>query len=130
MRAALDTVADVVADRPGARGWAVLGDMLELGPDEQRLHREIGGHAARVLDGLVAVGPRGRWIADAARAGGLQRVATADDNGEAAELVERTLAPGAGDLLLLKASRGIALDRVVDRLMERSVAGRPTGGEA
>lgn len=122
---------DFLAETPGVRGrrLAVLGDMLELGPDEERLHREIGARAARVLDGLVAVGPRGRWIADAARAGGLERVATANDHAEAAEIVERTLAPGAGDLLLLKASRGIALDRVVDRLVERGVSERRAGGE-
>ena len=55
--------------RPGAQRYAVLGDMLELGPDEERLHREIGARAAGIVDGLLAVGERGRWIAEAARAG-------------------------------------------------------------
>ena len=102
--------------RVGRRRLAVLGDMLELGPEEERLHREIGAMAAHMVDGLVAVGPRGRWIADAARAEGLATVATAEDADDAVEAVERTLAPVAGDLLLAKASRGIGLDLLVERL--------------
>jgi UDP-N-acetylmuramoyl-tripeptide--D-alanyl-D-alanine ligase len=90
--------------------------MLELGPDEERLHREIGTRAAGVVDGLVAVGERGRWIADAARAAGLARVAVADDAHEAVAVVERELAPVVGDLLLVKGSRGVQLDRAVDAL--------------
>jgi UDP-N-acetylmuramoyl-tripeptide--D-alanyl-D-alanine ligase len=102
----------------GGRRMAVLGDMLELGPDEERLHREIGAAAARIVDGLVAVGPRGRWIADAARAAGLGTVLEADDAEAAAELLDRELAPGPGDLVLVKGSRGVALDRTVDRIAE------------
>jgi UDP-N-acetylmuramoyl-tripeptide--D-alanyl-D-alanine ligase len=114
-----------LADTPlpeGRRRLAVLGDMLELGADEEQLHRGIGERAAAVLDGLVTVGERGRWIAEAARAAGLRRVAEARDNDDAAELVERSLAPRVGDLLLLKASRGIGLDRLVETL-------RASGGE-
>ncbi len=111
MGAALDFLEETPL-RSGRR-YAVLGDMLELGPDEERLHRELGARAARVVDALVAVGPRARWIAEAARSAGLARVATADDAEGAAAVVERELLPGAGDLLLVKASRGIALDRLV-----------------
>jgi UDP-N-acetylmuramoyl-tripeptide--D-alanyl-D-alanine ligase len=102
----------------GRRRLAVLGDMLELGPDEERLHREIGAHAARAADGLVAVGERGRWIAEGARSAGATRVATADDADDAATVLERELAPGVGDLVLLKASRGIGLDRTVELLRD------------
>ncbi|MCV0403987.1 MAG: UDP-N-acetylmuramoyl-tripeptide--D-alanyl-D-alanine ligase [Chloroflexi bacterium] len=101
---------------PGGRRIAVLGDMLELGPDEERLHREIGARAAAVVDGLVAVGERGRWIAAAARDAGAGRVVEATDADEAAELLERDFAPGPGDLVLIKASRGIGLDRTVELL--------------
>ena len=118
---ALDFLAEtLVAD--GGRRIAVLGDMLELGPDEERLHREIGDRVARAADAIVAVGERGRWIAEAARAAGAARVLTADDAEEAAAVVERELAPGAADVVLLKASRGIGLDRAVDLLRE---GGRP-----
>lgn len=101
---------------PGRARYAVLGDMLELGPDEERLHREIGATAAGVADALVTVGERGRWIAEGARAAGLRRVTTVLDADEAVMAVERDLAPGVGDLLLVKGSRGIELDRLVAAL--------------
>jgi UDP-N-acetylmuramyl pentapeptide synthase len=89
--------------------------MLELGPDEERLHREIGALAARSADAIVAVGQRGRWLAEGARAAGA-RVATAEDADEAASVLERELAPSVGDVVLLKASRGIGLERAVEIL--------------
>jgi UDP-N-acetylmuramoyl-tripeptide--D-alanyl-D-alanine ligase len=104
------------------RRLAVLGDMLELGPDERALHERIGAEAATVLDGLVTVGERGRWIADAARAAGLAVVATAADAEEAREVVDLALAPRAGDVLLVKASRGVALDELVAALTGRPAA--------
>ena len=114
---ALDFLAETPLP-PGRRRIAVLGDMLELGPDEERLHREIGDRAARAADAIVAVGTRGRWIAEGARAAGATRVLDADDADDAAAVLERELAPGVGDLILLKASRGIALDRAVELLRE------------
>jgi UDP-N-acetylmuramyl pentapeptide synthase len=113
--AALAFLAETPVGDAGRR-LAVLGDMLELGPDEERLHREIGALAAGCVDALVAVGERGRWVADAAVGAGLGRVLLAGDADEAALVVERDLAPGPHDLLLLKASRGIGLDRTVELL--------------
>jgi UDP-N-acetylmuramoyl-tripeptide--D-alanyl-D-alanine ligase len=113
--AALDFLAET--PRPvGRRRLAVLGDMLELGPDEERLHREIGSKVAVVADALLAVGERGAWIADAASAAGLREVAQVHDVDEAVEAVERALAPGPGDVMLVKASRGVELDRLVAAL--------------
>ena len=112
--AALDFLAETPVPA-GRRRIAVLGDMLELGPDEERLHREIGAHAAEAADMIVAVGPRGAWIAEGAATGGA-RVATAADAEEAVAVLERDVAPGVGDVVLLKASRGIGLDRAVDVL--------------
>ncbi len=54
MRAALDALA---ATETSGRRVAVLGDMLELGPDAERYHREIGAHANGTVDLLVTVGP-------------------------------------------------------------------------
>ena len=113
--AALAFLAETPIDA-GRRRLAVLGDMLELGPDEERLHREIGDRAAEATDGLVAVGPRGRWIADAARAAGLPSVHEADDAEEAALTLDRELAPGPGDLVLVKGSRGVGLEVVAEAL--------------
>jgi UDP-N-acetylmuramoyl-tripeptide--D-alanyl-D-alanine ligase len=112
---------EFLAETPVGTGrrLAVLGDMLELGPDERSQHERIGAQAATVLDGLVAVGERGRWIADAARAGGLRTVATAADAADAREVVDRVLGPRAGDVLLVKASRGLALDELVAALTGR-----------
>jgi UDP-N-acetylmuramoyl-tripeptide--D-alanyl-D-alanine ligase len=104
----------------GRRRYAVLGDMLELGPDEERLHREIGAKAAAIVDGLLAVGERGRWIAEAARTAGLGRVDTAADVAEAAAAFDRAIPAGAGDLVLVKGSRGVELDRLVDALGGRT----------
>ena len=116
--AALGFLAETpVAD--GRRRIAVLGDMLELGPDEERLHNEIGAQAARSADAIVAVGQRGRWLAEGARAAGAAQVAMADDAEEAASVLEHELAPSVGDLVLLKASRGIGLERTVELLMGR-----------
>jgi len=112
MRAALDDLATSAA----GRRVAVLGDMLELGPDEDALHRGVGAHAAVTADALVAVGERGRWIAEAAAAAGMALVSHAADADEAASVLERDLAPGPGDVVLLKASRGIGLDRTVELL--------------
>jgi UDP-N-acetylmuramoyl-tripeptide--D-alanyl-D-alanine ligase len=110
--AALDFLAETPIG-PGRRRYAVLGDMLELGPDEEQLHRDIGSLAAKVVDGLLAVGERGRWIGEAATAAGLQRVALAHDVEEATDAFDRALGAGKGDVVLIKGSRGMELDRLV-----------------
>jgi UDP-N-acetylmuramoyl-tripeptide--D-alanyl-D-alanine ligase len=110
---------DFLAETPIASGrhrYVVLGDMLELGPDEERLHREIGSRAAAVADALLAVGERARWIADAATAAGLANVTHVRDVEEAIATIDRGLAPGTGDVVLVKGSRGVELDRLVTAL--------------
>ena len=103
---------------PGGRRIAVLGDMLELGPDEERLHAEIGAAAAGASDALVAVGSRGAWIAEGAEEAAGARVLRAEDADEAAAVLERELAPGPSDIVLVKASRGMGLDRTVELIVE------------
>jgi UDP-N-acetylmuramoyl-tripeptide--D-alanyl-D-alanine ligase len=114
---------DFLAETPlpvGRRRIAVLGDMLELGPDEERLHREIGARAAAAADAIVAVGPRGAWIAEGATAAGGVRVVLAADAEDGVAVLEREVAPSVGDVVLLKASRGIGLDLAVDLLRRSS----------
>jgi UDP-N-acetylmuramoyl-tripeptide--D-alanyl-D-alanine ligase len=107
MRAALDDLAR----HPGRR-VAVLGDMLELGPEEARFHAEVGAHAAAVgVDLLVPVGPRSRAMV--APFGG--DAAPARDAAEAATLVREHVRPG--DAVLVKASNGVGLGAVVDELL-------------
>jgi UDP-N-acetylmuramoyl-tripeptide--D-alanyl-D-alanine ligase len=107
MRAALD---DLAASASGRR-VAVLGDMLELGPDEARFHAEVGAHARAVgVDVLVAVGPRAAHFAD-----GYGEVIALPDAQAAAQAVPGLLQPG--DTVLLKASRGVGLE-VVAQVLE------------
>ena len=102
VRAALDALAE----HPGPK-LAVLGDMLELGPDEARFHAEVGAHArARGVDRLVAVGPRAAHMAEAFGAGA-HRV---PDAATAAELVPGLTGPG--EAVLVKASNGMGLSVV------------------
>jgi UDP-N-acetylmuramoyl-tripeptide--D-alanyl-D-alanine ligase len=106
MRAALDDLAGAAGRRV-----AVLGDMLELGPDAERYHAEIGSHAAaREIDLLVTVGDLAVAMADAF-AGEAYSVA---DAAEAAALLPELLNPG--DTVLVKASRGIGLEVVAEAL--------------
>jgi UDP-N-acetylmuramoyl-tripeptide--D-alanyl-D-alanine ligase len=107
MRAALD---DLAASASGRR-LAVLGDMLELGPDEGRFHAEIGDYAAqRGVDVLVTVGPLAARMGEAFD-GELHRVA---DAAGAAEVARELLRPG--DTMLVKGSRGVGLEVVAQRL--------------
>jgi UDP-N-acetylmuramoyl-tripeptide--D-alanyl-D-alanine ligase len=107
MRAALD---DLAASASGRR-LAVLGDMLELGPDEGRFHAEIGGYAAqRGVDVLVTVGPLAARMREAFE-GELHAVA---DAAGAATLARELLRPG--DTMLVKGSRGVGLEAVAQRL--------------
>jgi UDP-N-acetylmuramoyl-tripeptide--D-alanyl-D-alanine ligase len=110
MRAALD---DLAASASGRR-VAVLGDMLELGPDEVRFHEEIGAHARGAgVDLLVTVGPLAAAMG-AAFGGETIAVPRAAD-------VAGALGPrlGDGDTVLVKASRGVGLEVVARELASR-----------
>ena len=114
MRAALDLLAGL----PG-RHVAVLGEMRELGDAHEAAHRDVGA-AAVGLDLLVVVdgGPGGAavGIADGALDAGMapERILVASDAADAVRLVRAATA--AGDVILVKASRGVELERVVDGL--------------
>ena len=109
MRAALDDLA--TQDPDGGRRVAVLGDMLELGPEELEHHREIGAYAASAgVELLVTVGPRAAAMLD--RFGGEGHAVK--DAAAAAELVGELA--GRGDLILVKGSRGVGLEVVAERL--------------
>jgi UDP-N-acetylmuramoyl-tripeptide--D-alanyl-D-alanine ligase len=117
MKAALDLLKEV---GNGHRTVAVLGDMLELGPAATELHREVGAHAAaRGLACLVACGGLGQGIAEGARAAGMSaaQVREAHDAAEAAAFVKSIIR--AGDVVLVKGSRGMKMERVVDALTKR-----------
>jgi UDP-N-acetylmuramoyl-tripeptide--D-alanyl-D-alanine ligase len=108
MHAALDDLASQHAE---GRRVAVLGDMLELGPAEQEHHREIGAYAAAAgVELLVTVGPRAAAMLD--EFDGESHAVL--DAGEAAALLPELV--GAGDVVLVKGSRGVGLEVVTEAL--------------
>jgi UDP-N-acetylmuramoyl-tripeptide--D-alanyl-D-alanine ligase len=107
MRAALDDLAE-----HAGRRVAVLGDMLELGPEERRFHQEVGAHAAeRGVDVLVTVGPLAADMAGPFAG----EAHAAPDAAAAAPLVAGLVRPG--DAVLVKASRGVGLEAVCEALV-------------
>jgi len=91
----------------------VLGDMLELGPGAPAAHREIGALAARLgVDRLIAIGGHANDLVDGAGPGVDATVATDSDAATAAAAV--WLRPA--DVVLVKASRGLALESVAEQL--------------
>jgi UDP-N-acetylmuramoyl-tripeptide--D-alanyl-D-alanine ligase len=109
--AALNLLAEL-----DGRKLAVLGDMLELGEEEWRGHQIVGGRAAQIVDVLIAVGARGKWIGQAARDAGLaaERVFFAADNPQAIGILREVTR--AGDLILIKGSRGMQMEEIVNAL--------------
>ena len=119
MRAAIDTLAGIAS---AERRIAVLGDMAELGSLAELAHFQLGEQIARArIDALVTVGPRASRIADGARAQGMDRAsvrpcATPD---EASEVLDDLLEPG--DVVLVKASRVMGPERVVEGIVDPRV---------
>jgi UDP-N-acetylmuramoyl-tripeptide--D-alanyl-D-alanine ligase len=107
---------ELLAGLPGRR-IAVLGEMLELGDEHEAGHRRVGEAAATLADRLIVVGDGASAIAEGARGAGMApgSVFVAADRAAALErlLDDRS----ADDVVLIKASRGIALDLLVDELV-------------
>jgi UDP-N-acetylmuramoyl-tripeptide--D-alanyl-D-alanine ligase len=112
---------DLLAAQPlavGAARYAVLGTMLELGESSLALHRRVAERARNLgLDGLVIVDGGGEGAAMLEAAAGLERLVRVARPEEALEPLLGWLRPG--DALLLKASRGVALERLLSQLQER-----------
>jgi UDP-N-acetylmuramoyl-tripeptide--D-alanyl-D-alanine ligase len=119
MHAALDTLKDL----PAARRIAVLGDMLEIGKYTPEAHERVGRLAAASADILFTVGPRAKFIAEAARAAGMKRADihsfdTADEAGEPLQTLMKK-----GDLVLVKGSHAMELNKVVEEVKASSSNG-------
>jgi UDP-N-acetylmuramoyl-tripeptide--D-alanyl-D-alanine ligase len=112
MSAALRTVTALAG--AGGRAVAVLGDMLELGAFEAEAHRALGEEAAKAgLAALAAFGPASRATAEAARAAGLDAF-HAEELEPLVAWARASVRPG--DVLLVKGSRGMKLERLVEAL--------------
>jgi UDP-N-acetylmuramoyl-tripeptide--D-alanyl-D-alanine ligase len=115
VRAALDDLVDLAGER-GGRPVAVLGDMLELGPEEDRFHEECGAYAAEAgVQALWGVGALSRFTS-----AGFSRAAQGGQRGGHVETVDDVdavlsgLRPG--DVVLFKASRSVRLETMVAAL--------------
>jgi len=113
--AALDLLASLNAPR---RRVAVLADMFELGDYSTEAHEIVGTHAAKTADSLYTIGPRSLATAEAARVAGMPADAVvsiaADDKDALAARLRTELA--AGDLVLVKGSRGMHMDELIAAL--------------
>jgi UDP-N-acetylmuramoyl-tripeptide--D-alanyl-D-alanine ligase len=122
MKASLEAFAEILGDpaRPQRSRIAVLGSMLELGDDASILHREIGACAARtnLTHLLVVKGDEGRMLAEGALDSGFAgEIRLVEDAEEAGHRTVELAQPG--DVVLVKGSRGIGLEVVVDMLARR-----------
>jgi UDP-N-acetylmuramoyl-tripeptide--D-alanyl-D-alanine ligase len=119
VRAGLKALVTLARSRPGARSWAVLGHMAELGDRSVEEHDAIGRLAVRLrIDRLVAVGTEAAMIhAGAGHEGsGGQETTLVADSDEAIALLREQLRPG--DVVLVKASHSVGLRRVARALLE------------
>ena len=114
MKAAVQLLAQTASSRLKI---AVLGDMLELGSEAVRMHEEVGDFVAHQgIDRMVACGPLAASLAEGARRGGMEgaRVLEVSDAAAAATTVKAMAKQG--DVVLVKASRGVKLEQVVQVL--------------
>jgi UDP-N-acetylmuramoyl-tripeptide--D-alanyl-D-alanine ligase len=122
MRAAIDVLVSMAAKRK-ARPAALLGDMLELGEYSRLMHDSLGQYAAQMqVQKLFCYGPTADIVAEAAIKKGIRAdnvfvcLDTRDAQGMA-DMILQTLMPG--DILIVKASRGIAAERIIECMKKR-----------
>lgn len=107
---------DLLADTPGQRRFAVLGEMRELGRWSVQLHREVGEYAAaRGIDTVVAVKGDAAHLAESARLGGCEAVFF-EEPGEAGQWLRGAVR--AGDAVLFKGSRGTKVEKALEEFMK------------
>ena len=111
-RAALETLKSFKT--PGKKG-VVCGDMLELGEKSEAYHRELGAFAAGLLfDFVVACGPQSKFLVEEALKEGYHqsKIHHVKDSAEAAKICQKLASPG--DLVLVKGSRGMQMEKVFE----------------
>ncbi|HVP55490.1 MAG TPA: UDP-N-acetylmuramoyl-tripeptide--D-alanyl-D-alanine ligase [Candidatus Eisenbacteria bacterium] len=114
---ALDAMVDTLAAMPARRRIVVAGEMLELGPTGEELHRRCGQHIAqKKIDVLVGVRGLAQPMVEAAKAAEMRAefVATPEEAGDWLAREARE-----GDVILLKASRGVKLEKALEIVVAR-----------
>lgn len=118
MRAAIDVLTSIKNERPCSRAVALLGDMLELGESSPKLHFEVGKYAAsKGVESLVTFGPLSANTANGASLKECVSVTDRTAHDQAADALVNILRDG--DVLLVKASRGLAAEKIIEILKER-----------
>ncbi len=114
--AALETLKEL----PAKRKIAVLGDMRELGKYTVEAHERIGEEAVRVCDILITCGMRAKFISDEARKRGFpeNKLYHFNESQEAGLPLQKLLE--SGDVVLVKGSRAMRMEKVVEEIVERS----------
>jgi UDP-N-acetylmuramoyl-tripeptide--D-alanyl-D-alanine ligase len=117
--AAVEAAVQALDMSAKGRRVAFLGDMLELGPTAEERHRQTGEKVAPGLDALVGVGPLARAFLEGARQAGMRAEALQHfpDAAAAAAAAAEIVRPG--DAVLVKGSRGVRMEAVVDALKAR-----------
>jgi UDP-N-acetylmuramoyl-tripeptide--D-alanyl-D-alanine ligase len=106
---------DVLRETPARRRVAVLGEMLELGRAAEELHRGVGRHAVECgIDVVVGIRGDARYIVDEAGRAGLA-AHFFGDSAAAGEFVRELIRPG--DIVLFKGSRGVQVERALEKVM-------------
>lgn len=109
---ALETLKSLSAGRK----IAILGDMLELGEYTESAHREAGNFAGAVVNRLITVGARAKFMANAAgNQLSADRILSFNDSREAASKIHELIQEG--DIVLVKGSQGMRMERVVEAIM-------------
>jgi UDP-N-acetylmuramoyl-tripeptide--D-alanyl-D-alanine ligase len=113
---ALKRTLELMTQAEATRRVAVIGDMLELGEQELQFHRDAGLGIPKSIDVVVGVGKRSRALLDGAREAGFADSALHhfDDAQQAGEFLKGEIREG--DLVLIKGSRGVGLDKAVAML--------------
>ena len=113
---ALKRTLELMTQADATRRVAVIGDMLELGAEELEFHRDAGLAIPKAIDVIVGVGKRTRALLDGAREAGFAESALHhfDTAAEAGEFLKEEIREG--DLVLIKGSRGVGLDKAVAML--------------
>lgn len=116
--ASMAAAIEALSDQPGhGKRFAILGAMFELGEAAAQLHYELGELAARSgLSGLIARGPNAEDMVEGALAAGLQDAFVFNSVDAAAAMAQRMISPG--DIVLVKGSRGMHMEEVIDKLRE------------
>ncbi len=115
---ALNAMVDTLASMPAQRRIVLAGEMLELGPTAEALHRECGQHAAeKKIDVVIGVRGMAKALAEAACGAGTQ-AQFMETPEEAGEWLARELR--AEDAVLLKASRGVKLERALELVQQKA----------